>query len=95
MSFSLDVSVVVTVMLMCLTALPLFMFIMGEMLFTCLHASMLKWIMLHGSICNVVEYTVKPVMLATCLVTAFLQNPQNCIFGARRLFYDTVSGWNM
>jgi hypothetical protein len=39
-SFRLVVSVVVTVMLMCLTALPLFMFIMGEMPFVCLHASM-------------------------------------------------------
>jgi hypothetical protein len=62
MSFSLVVSVVVTVMLMCLTALPLFMFIMGEMLFTCLHASMLKWILMHVSIYIIVEYTVKPVI---------------------------------
>lgn len=60
--------------LMCLTALPLFMLIMGEVLFTCLHASMLKWILLHVSICVSVETYD---MLVACLVAAFLQNLQN------------------
>ncbi|PNF34761.1 hypothetical protein B7P43_G03773 [Cryptotermes secundus] len=47
-------TVVVTVILMCLTALPLFMLIMGEVLFACLHASML-----HVSICVRVETWVQ------------------------------------